>query len=136
MKLETVKKVVIALACAVFAAGNIYEHVKKPDPSAVKLTFLDTNEAPSEDIAKGSTAENAAPKEPSSEASKKSGLIDINTASAAELTQLPGIGEVKARAIVKYREDYGSFTCTEEITEVKGIGQATYEKIKNRITVN
>lgn len=132
MKLETVKKVVIALACAVFAAGNIYEHVKKPDPSAVKLTFLDTNEAPSEDIA----ADNTAQTEPSSEAPKKSGLIDINRATAAELTELPGIGEVKARAIVKYREDYGSFTCTEEITEVKGIGQATYEKIKNRITVN
>ena len=52
-----------------------------------------------------------------------------------ELESLPGIGPVKARAILEYRSVYGRFVTSEEIMEVRGIGQATYEKIKDRITV-
>jgi len=62
-------------------------------------------------------------------------LININTANADELTKLNGIGEVKAKAIVAYREDNGFFKSIEEIKNVKGIGEATYLKIKDFITV-
>jgi len=61
-------------------------------------------------------------------------LIDINTATAEELTSLPGIGPVIAGKIVEYREAK-AFETIEEIQEVKGIGPAKFEAIKDRITV-
>ncbi len=64
-----------------------------------------------------------------------SGKININTASASELTQLNGIGESKAAAIVSYRESNGAFASIEEIMQVDGIAEGTYEKIKDNITV-
>lgn len=64
-----------------------------------------------------------------------SAVININTADAEDLTRLNGIGEVKARAIVEYREKNGLFKSIEEIKNVKGIGEATYLKIKDFITV-
>lgn len=62
-------------------------------------------------------------------------IININTASAVDLTFLPGIGEVKAKSIVEYREWHGEFSSVEDIMNVKGIGESTFEKIKPYITV-
>jgi competence protein ComEA len=64
-----------------------------------------------------------------------SSIININTATAAELTSLPGIGEAKAKKIVAYRETNGSFGSIEEIKNVSGIGDATFDNIKGYITV-
>lgn len=61
--------------------------------------------------------------------------ININTADIARLTTLSGIGEVKAKAIIAFRQQNGAFTSIEQIKNVKGIGQATFEKIKDRIMV-
>ena len=66
---------------------------------------------------------------------KKHSLININTASAKELQSLEGIGEVKAAKIIEYRETYGKFSSTRDILKVSGIGEKTYEKIKDKITV-
>jgi comEA protein len=63
------------------------------------------------------------------------GLIDLNTASVNDLVNLPGIGPVKAKAIIDYREQKGPFKTAAEVTTVSGIGPATYENIKNLITV-
>ncbi len=62
-------------------------------------------------------------------------LININTEGIETLILLNGIGEVKARAIIEYRELNGLFKNIEEIKNVKGIGDATFLKIKDRITV-
>ena len=62
--------------------------------------------------------------------------IDINTATAAVLESLPGIGQVKARAIIDYRESSGPFRTTEELVNVKGIGLATYENIRELVYVS
>ncbi len=61
--------------------------------------------------------------------------VNINTAGVEELMSLNGIGEVKARAIVDYREEHGSFKSAEEIMQVSGIGESTYDRIKEDITV-
>lgn len=61
--------------------------------------------------------------------------ININTASKAELETLPGIGAVKAQNIIKYREEHGYFQRIEDITRVNGIGEKTFENIKDLITV-
>jgi len=60
-------------------------------------------------------------------------LIDINRADVNELMRLNGIGPTKAQAIVKYREQHGAFRSKEEIMEVKGIGPATFDKMKDKI---
>jgi competence protein ComEA len=62
-------------------------------------------------------------------------LININTASQDELDTLPGIGPVTAQKIIAYRETYGPFATVEDIIKVSGIGPSTFERIKDRITV-
>lgn len=64
------------------------------------------------------------------------GKININKANKSELMELSGIGEVKAQAIIDYREENGPFISIEDIKEVSGIGDKTFEKIKDKITVN
>jgi|GEM_PF-511580 len=62
--------------------------------------------------------------------------ININTASATELDLLPGIGPVYAQRIVDYRTQNGNFKTIEEIKKIKGIGDVTFGKLKDDITVN
>jgi competence protein ComEA len=62
-------------------------------------------------------------------------LININTASIAELDTLPGIGATLAQRIVDYREQNGPFIDTEDIINVPGIGSGNYERFKDMITV-
>lgn len=64
-----------------------------------------------------------------------SGKININTASLEEIQALSGIGESKAKAIIKHREENGNFEKIEDLMNVSGIGETLYEKIKNDITV-
>jgi competence protein ComEA len=61
--------------------------------------------------------------------------ININTASQAELESLPGIGPVLAKRIIEYRQVHGPFAEIQDIERVSGIGPATYQKIKELITV-
>lgn len=69
-------------------------------------------------------------------ASKASGnKININTASAKELQELPRIGPNVAQRIIDFRKEHGKFKRIEEIMKVKGIGERTFERIKNLITV-
>ena len=66
---------------------------------------------------------------------KKSGKININTANSEELQSLKGIGPSTASSIIAYREEYGGFSSIEEIMNVKRIGEKTFAKIKDRISV-
>ena len=63
------------------------------------------------------------------------GLINVNTAAATELEELPGVGEVIAQAIVDYRTENGPFTTVDELIDVSGIGDATLENIRDLVTV-
>lgn len=64
------------------------------------------------------------------------GRININTATEAQLCEIPGIGATRAAAIAAYRQEHGGFSSIEEIMNVSGIKEGTYAKIKDRITVN
>jgi competence protein ComEA len=64
-----------------------------------------------------------------------SGLINVNTADAATLQTLPGIGPAKASAIIDYRTQYGAFTSVDQLTDVPGIGTATLGSIRSLVTV-
>ena len=63
------------------------------------------------------------------------GKININTASESQLQGITGIGETRAAAIVQYRNEHGSFGSIEDIMQVNGIKQGTFDKIKDEITV-
>lgn len=98
-------------ASANYAAGS----------SAVQI--LQTSSSKAEETADAADSENS------------SELININTAPASELVKLKGIGEVKAAAIVEYRRINGNFKTVQDIMNVSGIGEKTFEKIRSQITV-
>lgn len=98
-------------ASANYAAGS----------SAVQI--LQTSSSKAEETADAADSENS------------SELININTAPASELVKLKGIGEVKAAAIVEYRRINGNFKTVQDIMNVSGIGEKTFEKIRGQITV-
>lgn len=62
--------------------------------------------------------------------------INLNTASAEELTSLPGIGEVLAARIVAYREEHGPFQTLDDIMQVSGIGSKVVEEIRDLATLS
>ncbi len=62
-------------------------------------------------------------------------LVDLNTATEAELVSLPGIGPSKARAIIERRENR-PFRRVAEIMRVRGIGRATFRALRDRLTVS
>ncbi|WP_245929382.1 ComEA family DNA-binding protein [Agarilytica rhodophyticola] len=62
-------------------------------------------------------------------------LVNINQASIEDLMSLKGIGEKKAAAIVEYRNNHGSFADIDELTEVKGIGEAILNKNRELISL-
>ena len=119
-----------------------------PDVSAVSRStesvFSEAEPAPPEEIptasavSEMSSAQVMSPPEiteVSSSGTQNGSLININTADTRELIKLSGIGEVKAAAIVAYREEHGAFSSVEELLNVKGIGEKTLEKIRGYVTV-
>ena len=62
-------------------------------------------------------------------------LININTCTKEDLLNIKGLGEIKAAAIIDYRNSHGLFNSIEEIMDVHGIGESTFEKIKEYITI-
>lgn len=70
-----------------------------------------------------------------SDNSNSSGKVNINVADETALTTLPGIGPSKAQAIIAYREDVGSFKSIEDLKNVSGIGDKTYDKLKDFIDI-
>ena len=65
----------------------------------------------------------------------RAGKVNLNTATAADLQKLNGIGERKAEQIIAYREQKGGFKSIDELKEVSGIGDKTFDALKDQITV-
>lgn len=79
----------------------------------------------------------ATPRAPSQQGSSPTsgGLVDLNTATAAELDALPGVGPATAKAIVDYRTSKGKFSRTEDLLNVAGIGPAKLAALRDLVTV-
>jgi competence protein ComEA len=65
-----------------------------------------------------------------------SGVVNLNTATPEELQLLPGVGEVRAGAIIAKRKQHGGFQTVDDLLEVKGIGQAMLKRLRPYVTVN
>jgi len=63
------------------------------------------------------------------------GKVNLNTASVAELSALPGVGEKLAARIVEHRQKTGGFKSTQELMNVKGVGEKNFTKIQSYLTV-
>ena len=63
------------------------------------------------------------------------GLVNINTATSAELQTLPGVGPVLAENIIEFRESHGNFSSVDELINVARVGPATLDRLRSLITV-
>lgn len=121
---------------AVIAAGGLLDYA---DTSSINLaaTLSDGEKlyipAEGEEVTVSTTSTSTTIS--TSDDSDETELININTATAEELDELPGIGEATAAAIIEDRETNGEFTSIEDIMRVSGIGEAKFANIKDLICV-
>ena len=83
----------------------------------------------------GTTASTSATTGSASSNSSVDKQVNINTATESELQSIPGIGPSKAKSIIEYRDTNGAFDSVEKIKEVNGIGEKTFDKLKDYLTV-
>lgn len=119
MKLKTAEKICAAVFTLLLVTAVILIALR--DVSS-KKTCVSVTTVPPENRA--AVSENAS----------EDGLVNINTAGEEQLEALPGIGPKLAGRIVEYRQEYGGFVSPDELMDVSGIGPATYEKLKDKIT--
>ncbi|MGI6216078.1 MAG: helix-hairpin-helix domain-containing protein [Coriobacteriales bacterium] len=97
--------------------------------------YVPTKEEVESGSVAGATASGSTGDAAQGSSSQAQSLVNINTATAEQLEELPGIGPATAQAIIEYREQSGGFTSIEEIQEVSGIGEGKYSKICELICV-
>ena len=86
-------------------------------------------------VSETTTTESSSDSDSSGSSNEAVGVININTASVSELDGLVGIGPTYAQRIVEYREANGGFKSIEELKNVKGIGDKTFDKLKDSVTI-
>ncbi len=113
---------------AIEAAGGITEKASAPSLNqAERLSDGQQVYVPSEEEAQGQTSS------VQGMAEADDGKVDLNTAAKDELMTLSGIGEVKAEAIIRYREEKGGFNSIEELKEIEGIKDGVFNKVKDKV---
>ncbi len=124
------------VADAIAAAGGLRGDA---DPAELNLASLvsdgsqvviGTTSAPRGELREGSTSSGGG-----ATAATAGAVIDLNTATLAQLDTIPGVGPVTAQAILDYRTKRGRFTKVEELQEVDGIGTKTYAQIAPHVRV-
>ncbi len=121
MKISRLEAVVLLLT-ALFAVGTLLWFWKAPPRQEVVVSAM---KEPAREEPEDSEAEGMLEGE----------VINLNQATLSDLTRLPAIGETKGEMILAWREEHGGFSAVEELLEVKGIGEATLEKLRPYVTV-
>lgn len=135
---ETVQDDITAGTSENVSAGQLPENVDLSDEEHQELKQIIRDAVREELLAiceEGylETAIAEAVNEAARETELKKDMVNINTADAAELMTLPGIGEKRAGDIVAYRNEHGSFAAPSDIMQVDGIKEAAYAKIRDKI---
>ena len=127
-KKQMVLLLALAALTAIFAVGFFLGRRTTPFEISAQVQ---RNDVPEE------TPETEQPEEQpeTDEAPEISYPIDLNTATKEDLMTLPRIGEKTAQKILDYRETYGKFAVIEQLMDVEGIGEATFEGLKDMVTV-
>ena len=130
MRIQNKTALLLALAAltAVFAVGFFLGRRTIPFEISAQVQRNDVPEEKPEIEQPEETPE-------TDEAPEISYPIDLNTATMEELTTLPRIGEKTAQKILDYRAKYGKFSAIEQLMDVEGIGEATFEGLKDMVTV-
>lgn len=120
------------------AGGFTAEANQKSVNLAKKLTdeavvYVATQGEPIDDVGQEASAQGQG--DLSGQSSGESDKINLNTATSQELQTIPGIGEKRAQDIIDYREEKGGFTSVDELKNISGIGDKTYEKLKDEVEV-
>ena len=114
-------RILLGLVCLL--SGGIY--ALQQGAPAPKIEKAEGGDAPSAYFA----AENM------SQSAETAGPLDLNRATKEELMRLPGIGEVKAERILRYREEHDRFETIEELMQISGIKQKTFDGLRDFVTV-
>lgn len=130
MRIQNKTALLLALAAltAVFAVGFFFGRISTPFEISAQVQRNDVSEQTSE-------AEQPEEAAQTDETPEDRFPIDLNTATKEELTTLPRIGEKTAQKILDYRAKYGKFSAIEQLMDVEGIGEATFEGLKDMVTV-
>lgn len=119
---------------AIDAAGGL---IAQADPSMLNLVAFVEDGQRLHVPTQGEPGESPARAPSTGEKSGEiTGKININTATLEQLDKLPGIGEITAQKIIEYRSMHGPFPNIEAIMDVDGIGEGTFEEIKNYISIS
>ena len=105
-------------------ADTSYINQAEPVTDGLKINVPDKN---STSITPGATQ--------SASQGNSKGKININTADSTQLQDIPGVGPATAEKIISYRDSNGYFTSVDQIKNVSGIGDKTFEKMKDMITI-
>ncbi len=111
--------------------GTVSQNAKSPS-SSTAVAGQDNVTGDNEQTASSS---GSAKRPIESSVSQPVGKININAASLEQLDSLPGIGQTYAKRIIEYRNQIGGFKSIDEIKNVKGIGEATFLKFKEKISI-
>ncbi len=128
--------VIAAVICAVIIGYNAFYVPDAPLSEPTVAADLPSAASFSEEYVPASVPPKSSASEPHASSRAAAGKVDINTATAQELSEkLDGIGDGLGERIVSYREKHGPFRSIEAIKNVSGIGDKKYEAIRNSITV-
>ena len=136
-KYEKVKKTAIAVIAVIFIVQrSVSYYEEKNETNEIVFYALPPQTETVREVQVISNTENENTKtNEETRTVPASNKININTADSEELQKLYRIGPALASRIIEYRNAYGDFVTIEEIMEVKGIGEKTFEKLKDQICV-
>lgn len=107
----------ICLVFGIFLGRNLPGHYIRPAQSVIR------------------EEENILPAGGSEAAAISDGRLNLNTATQSQLMELPGIGEVLAKRILEYRQNQGPFAATEDLLNIKGIGEEKLEELDPFVSI-